>query len=373
MVPYLDLKTQYRNMEAEIKAAINRVLDSGQYSLGDEVNTLEQEFSDYCQTQYGIGVNSGASALHLALLAAGVQPGDEVITVSATFVATVAAIGYTGAKAVLIDINPHTLNMDTRLIESAITEKTRVILPVHLHGHPADMDPILAMARAFNLTVIEDAAQAHGARYKNKPIGGLGDMGCFSFYPGKNLGAYGEAGMIVTNNPDYAQTIRQLRDWGQTSKNEHRLKGYNYRMDNIQAAILRAKLKYLDEWNEARRTHADSYTKKLSPLPVTLTKPERYTLPAYHVFALRTPYRDGLKNHLAQHNINTGIHYPTPIHQQPAYFDLGYQDGDLPITEQVARELLSLPMYPELTDTDIDTVCTAIIRYIGQHTGNSIF
>ncbi|MGI9211122.1 MAG: DegT/DnrJ/EryC1/StrS family aminotransferase [Methylococcaceae bacterium] len=364
MVPYLDLKAQYRSMEDEIKTAIIKVLESGQYSLGNEVNTLEQEFSEYCHTQYGVGVNSGASALHLALLAAGIKPEDEVITVSATFVATVAAIGYTGGKAVLIDIEPHTLNMDARLIESAITDKTRVILPVHLHGHPVDMDPILAIARAYNLIVIEDAAQAHGARYKNKPVGGLGDMGCFSFYPGKNLGAYGEGGMIVTNNPDYAQTIRQLRDWGQTSKNEHRLKGYNYRMDNIQAAILRVKLKYLDEWNMARRTHAERYDSLLSDLCLKIPEQTPDTLPAYHVYALRTRYRDGLKQHLNQRNIQTGIHYPIPIHQQAAYTDLGYQYGDLPITEQAAQELLSLPMYPELAETDINTVCTAIREYL---------
>jgi dTDP-4-amino-4,6-dideoxygalactose transaminase len=366
MVPFMDLKAQYHTLRDDIQTVMNRVLESSQYSLGDEVRAFEQEFATYCGTGYGVGVNSGASALHLALLAAGVKPGDEVVTVAATFVATVAAIGYTGARAVLVDVDPLTLNMDVRRLESALSEKTRVILPVHLHGQPADMDAILSLARARGITVIEDAAQAHGALYKSRRCGSLADMGCFSFYPGKNLGAYGEAGMVVTDNPDHAQTLRMLRDWGQARKYDHRLKGYNYRMDNLQAAVLRVKLGYLDEWNQARRQHAAHYRHALAGPALTLPAEALHSQPVYHVYAIRSRHRDGLQEWLSRQHIQTGIHYPVPVHLQPAYAELGYHPGDLPITEQSAREMLSLPLYPELSEQAVETVSTAIREFFQQ-------
>ncbi len=367
MVPFMDLKAQYHTIRDDIDAVMTRVLESSQYSLGDEVKAFEQAFAAYCGARYGVGVNSGASALHLALLAAGVKPGDEVITVSATFVATVAAIGYTGARAVLVDIDPLTLNMDVRRLESAITEKTRAILPVHLHGQPADMDSILSLARSRGITVIEDAAQAHGACYKGRRSGSLADMGCFSFYPGKNLGAYGEAGMVVTDNPDYAETLRMLRDWGQSQKYDHRLKGYNYRMDNLQAGVLRVKLPHLDDWNQARREHAAHYRNDLAGPALTLPAEALHSQPVYHVYAIRTRLRDGLQEWLSRQHIQTGIHYPVPVHLQPAYEDLGYRPGDLPVTERAAREMLSLPLYPEMSEQAVATVSAAIREYLDHH------
>ncbi len=259
MIPFLDLKAQYESIQDEVLAAVSSTLSSTQWILGDEVAAFENEFALYSGGEFGIGVNSGTSALHLALLAAGVGPGDEVITIASTFVATVAAIDYTGARAVFVDVDPATLNMNTDLVEGAITNKTKAILPVHLHGQPADLDPILEIAQRHELVVIEDAAQAHGAEYKGRRVGSIGDMGCFSFYPGKNLGACGEAGMVVTNNPDYADKIRMLRDWGQERKYHHTLKGYNYRMEGLQGAILRVKLPYLDNWTESRRQLANRY------------------------------------------------------------------------------------------------------------------
>lgn len=366
MIPFLDLKAQYDTIKDEIQAAMGKVLDSTQYSLGEEVDKFEQEFANYCNVNYGVGVNSGASALHLALLALGIKPGDEVITVSATFVATVAAIGYVGAKAVLIDIDPTTLNMDVNQLESAITNKTRAILPVHLHGQPADINAIMEIARKHDIPVIEDAAQAHGAEYHGKRTGSLGDLACFSFYPGKNLGAYGEAGMVVTNNPRYAETIRMLRDWGQAAKYEHRLKGYNYRMDGLQAAVLRIKLGYLDDWTDKRRKNAGLYTDSLDNLDVTTPVETIHVRHVYHVYTIRHETRNNLRAYLSHNSIQTGIHYPIPVHLQTAYSDLGYRLGDLPVTEKVADEILSLPMYPELTASQIDTVTSAIRDYLAQ-------
>src|SRR5262245_8652018 len=264
MVPFVDLKAQYRSIKSEIDTAISSVLESGQFVLGEEVAAFEAEFAAYCGVRFGIALNSGTSALHLALLAANIGPGDEVITVPFTFVATVAAIRYTGAWPVFVDIDPRSYTMDVDQIKTAITKQTKAILPVHLYGQPADMDPILEIARRHGLVVIEDAAQAHGAEYKGCRIGGIGDLGCFSFYPGKNLGAYGEGGMVTTNNPDYAKTIRMLRDWGQERKYDHVLKGYNYRMDGLQGAILRVKLRHLSTWTQARRANAELYNQLLS-------------------------------------------------------------------------------------------------------------
>lgn len=360
MIPFIDLKAQYASIQNEVLAAVSATLASTQYVLGKEVTAFEEEFAAFSGGKFGIGVNSGTSALHLALLAAGVGPGDEVITVSCTFVATVAAIDYTGARPVFVDVDPATLNMDASRVEAAITERTKAILPVHLHGQPADLDPILDIARRNNLVVIEDAAQAHGAEYKGRRVGSIGALGCFSFYPGKNLGACGEGGMVVTNNEAYAQKIRILRDWGQDRKYHHKYKGFNYRMDGVQGAILRVKLRHLDAWTEARRRHAEYYTELLSEADVQTPVQEDYARHVYHVYAVRTPKRDAAQQALQSREIHTGIHYPIPVHLQPAYREFGYADGDLPVTEQAATELLSLPMFPELKRKQIEEVCDAL-------------
>ncbi len=360
MIPLADLKAQYRSIKNEIDGAVIKVLESGQFILGDEVEKFEKEFADYCNVSHAVALNSGTSALHLALLAAGVGDGDEVITVPFTFVATVAAICYTGATPVFVDIDPESFTMDTTRLDKAITQRTKAILPVHLYGQPADMAPVLELARERNITVIEDAAQAHGAKYKGSPVGGLGDIGCFSFYPGKNLGAYGEGGMAVTNDPDYAHIMRILRDWGQEEKGYHKLKGYNKRMDGIQGAILRVKLRHLDDWTKARRACAGLYDRLLAGSEVQTPREMSYATHVYHVYAIRTKARDALKKHLLDGGTQTGIHYPLPVYMQPAYSDTGYSSGDFPHTEKAAKEVLSLPIYPELKREDIEKICKNI-------------
>jgi dTDP-4-amino-4,6-dideoxygalactose transaminase len=360
VIPFVDLKAQYASIKDEIGPAIQGILDSCQFTLGAEVVAFEKEFAAYSQAEHGIGVNTGTSALHVALLAAGVGPGDEVITVPFTFVATVAAIYYTGARAVFVDIDPRSFTMNPAAIEAAITPKTKAILPVHLYGQTADMDPILEIAKRHGLVVIEDAAQAHGAEYKGRRAGSMGDMGCFSFYPGKNLGAYGEGGMVVTNNPDYARTMRMLRDWGAEKKYEHVLKGYNYRLEGIQGAILRVKLRHLEAWTEARRTAASRYDKLLAGSGVAAPEAMPYARHVYHVYAIRTRQRAAWQESLQAQGIQTGIHYPIPVHLLPAYADLGYKAGDFPHSEQAANEVLSMPMFPELTAAQIEEVCGAL-------------
>ena len=360
IIPFVDLKAQYHTIKSEIDRAIARVLESSQFVLGEEVFAFEKEFASYCGVSQGIAVNSGTSALHLALLAAGIGPGDEVITVPFTFVATIAAICYTGARPVFVDVEPDSYTMDINQLESAITEHTKAILPVHLYGQPADMDPILNIAWGHNLVVIEDAAQAHGAEYKGRRCGSLGDLGCFSFYPGKNLGAYGEAGIVVTNKPEYACRIQMLRDWGQEGKYHHLLKGYNYRMDGIQGAILRVKLRYLEGWIENRRAHAAQYNEYLADSKVQrpIEMPGRRHV--YHIYAIRASQREQLQQRLEKQGIQTGLHYPVPVHLQKAYADLGYHPGHFPCSERLAQEVLSLPMYPELTGTQILKVTRAL-------------
>ena len=362
MVPFLDLKAQYESLREEIGAAVSRTLASADYVLGSEVSAFEEEFAGYIGTRFAVGVNSGTSALHLALLAAGVGPGDEVITVSCTFVATVAAIDYTGARPVFVDVEPETLNMDVTQVEAALTERTKALLPVHLHGHPADLDPILDIARRNNLVVIEDTAQAHGAEYKGRRTGALGDLGCFSFYPGKNLGACGEGGMVVTNNESHAHAIRKLRDWGQERKYHHVLKGYNYRMEGVQGAILRVKLRHLDAWTDARRQHAVSYNEALQDTDLRTPTEAAYAKHVYHVYAVRTPKRDRVQQFLQTRKISTSIHYPIPVHLQKAYIEFGYKAGDLPVTERAADQLLSLPMFPELRNGQIEAACAAVLE-----------
>jgi dTDP-4-amino-4,6-dideoxygalactose transaminase len=360
MIPFLDLEEQYANIKGELLSAVHEALASTQWVLGKYVAAFEDEFAAYTHGKFGIGVNSGTSALHLALLAAGVGPGDEVITVSCTFVATVAAVDYTGAKPVFVDVDPRTLNMDVSKIEDAISDRTKAILPVHLHGQPADLDPILEIARRHHLVVIEDAAQAHGAEYKGRRVGSIGDMGCFSFYPGKNLGACGEGGMVVTNNEAYADKIRMLRDWGQTRKYHHDYKGFNYRMEGIQGAILRVKLRHLDDWTEARREHAASYNELLTGTGIQTPVEADYARHVYHVYGVRLPHRDAIQSALQARGIQTGIHYPVPVHLQKAYQEFGFAEGDLPVTETAATELLSFPMFPELERSQIEQVCDAI-------------
>jgi dTDP-4-amino-4,6-dideoxygalactose transaminase len=360
MIPLLDLKAQYQTIKGELDAAVLRVLENAQFILGPEVAAFEKEFAGYCGAAEAVGVNSGTSALHLALLACGIGPGDEVITTPFTFVASAASIVYTGATPVFVDIDPASFNIDVSLIEPAITPRTKAILPVHLFGQPADMDPIMEIARTHGLVVIEDAAQAHGAEYKGRRVGGIGEMGCFSFYPGKNLGACGEGGAVVTNNAAYARQIRMLRDWGCEQKYVHQLKGYNYRMEGMQGAILRVKLRHLEEWTEARRAHAARYGELLAGCDVRPPEVMPYARHVYTVYTIRAKDRDTLRADLQQREIHTGIHYPVPVHLQPAYTDLGYGRGAFPAAEQAAAEVLALPIYPEMTSSQLEEVAAAL-------------
>jgi dTDP-4-amino-4,6-dideoxygalactose transaminase len=360
VIPFLDLKAQYLSIKPEVDAAIHAVLDSCGYILGPEVAKFEEEFAAYSGAKHGIGVNTGTSALHLALLAAGVGPGDEVITVPFTFVATVAAIEYVGAKPVFVDIDPQTYNMDPAALEAAITPRTRAVIPVHLHGLMAEMDPILEIARRRKLIVLEDACQAHGAEYKGKRAGSFGDLTAFSFYPGKNLGAYGEGGMVVTNNPDYAKKIRMLRDWGAEKKYHHVLKGYNFRLEGIQGAVLRVKLRHLDKWTEGRRKAAAIYDRVLGAAGIATPQTKPHQRHVYHVYAIRTKQRQAWQDALNAEGIQTGIHYPFPVHLLPAYANLGYKAGAFPHSERAADEVLSLPMFAEITSEQCETVCRAV-------------
>ncbi|MGH9871145.1 MAG: DegT/DnrJ/EryC1/StrS family aminotransferase [Pyrinomonadaceae bacterium] len=363
MIPLVDLKAQYDSIKGEIDGAIAEVLATTQFILGPKVEAFEADFADYCQSRFAFGVNSGTSALHLALLAAGVGPGDEVITVSYTFVATVAGILYTWATPVFVDIDPLTCNIDPAKIEAAITPRTKVIMPVHLYGTCADMDPILDIARRHNLLVVEDAAQAVGAEYQGRRAGSIGDLACFSFYPGKNLGAYGEAGAVVTSNKKYVEIIKQLRDQGQSAKYLHERVGYNFRMEAIQGAVLGVKLKHLDDWTAARRRHAKAYSEALSDSGLRLLREPAACKSVYHIFPLFTSQRDELREHLHANGISSGIHYPIPVHMQRGFSNLGFKEGDLPETEGACREVLSLPMYPELTTETVMQIAEVVNQF----------
>lgn len=371
-VPYLDLKAQYASIKTEIDAAIARVLDSCQFVLGSEVAGFEQEFSTYCGTSACIAVNSGTSALHLALIAAEVGPGDEVITVPFTFVASVAAVLYAGARPVLVDIDPRSFTLDPAAIEAAITPRTKAILPVHLYGQPADMDPIMEVARRHGLIVIEDAAQAHGAKYKGRPVGSIGDMACFSFYPGKNLGAYGEGGAVTTSNAEFARTIHMLRDWGQDGKYHHVLRGFNYRMEGFQGAILRVKLRHLEQWTEARRALVHQYDELLADCEVETPTEMPWARHVYHVYTLRSDDRDSLQAALTTEGIQTGVHYSVPVHLQPAYADLGYGVGAFLQAEAAAKQVLSLPLYPELSTESVAEVARIVRKAVGTKTQTAL-
>ena len=358
MIPFLDLRAQYLTLQAELEAAVLGTLRSCNYILGETVESFEQNFAQYCGTRHAVALNSGTSALHLALLAADIGPGDEVITVPATFVATVAAILYAGATPVFVDIDPITWTMNPALIEAAITPRTKAVMPVHFHGRLADMEPIGAVARRFGLVVIEDAAQAHGAR-RGRKAGAFGDIGCFSFYPGKNLGACGEGGAVTTDNAKFAARIRSLRDWGQQGKYNHVEHGFNYRMDALQAAALDVKLARLDAWNDARRRVANAYDHGLSPTLRRAAGPFGQDH-VCHVYAIEVDDREALKARLHDAGVSTNIHYPRPVHLQPAYSGLGYGPGDFPVSEVFARQTLSLPIYPELSFADVQRVISSV-------------
>jgi dTDP-4-amino-4,6-dideoxygalactose transaminase len=366
MIPVVDLKQQYQNIKGEIDEAIKGVLDSSQFILGEPVETFEEEFARFCQTRFAFGVNSGTSALHLAVLAAGIGPGDEVITVSYTFVATAAAICYVGATPVFVDIEPDSCTIDVTKIEAAITANTKAIMPVHLYGDCADMDAILDIARKHKLVVIEDAAQAQGAEYKGRRAGSMGELACFSFYPGKNLGAYGEGGAVVTNDERYVTALKELRDQGQREKYYHTRIGYNYRMESLQGAVLGVKLKHLDDWNTTRRKHAAVYRRELGDTGLRLLTDRPGYESVHHVFPVFTEQRDSLRQQLLEAGVSTGLHYPIPVHLQPAYSFLGYKEGDLLETERACREVLSLPMYPELADEAVLSVADSVRRLCSQ-------
>lgn len=360
-IPFLDLIAQGQPIRKEILVMIGEAIDKAAFIGGTNVTGFESDFAAFCEVTHCVGVASGTDALRFALQAAGVKAGDEVITVAHTFIATTEAICQVGAKPVFVDIRPDTWNIDVNQIEDHITPKTAAILPVHLYGQPADMDPILEIAARHDLIVIEDACQAHGARYKSRRTGSIGDIGCFSFYPGKNLGAYGEAGAATTNRPDLANFVSKIRDHGQTQKYYHDIEGYNGRLDAIQAGVLQIKLKHLEGWNNARRSHAAHYNNMLEDLhKVTLPSEAPDTESVYHLFVILVDQREELRSFLHNKGIATGLHYPLPLHLQRAYQDFGYNVGDLPITESVAKRLLSLPMYPELQENQIDYIIRCI-------------
>jgi dTDP-4-amino-4,6-dideoxygalactose transaminase len=362
MIRFLDLPAEYHELKTEMDAAVARVFESGRYVGGPEIAALEEEFAGYCGARYGVAVNSGTSALHLALLAAGMEPGDEVITVPFTFYATVAAIGYVGATPVYVDIDPATFNIDPSKIEAAITARTRAILLVHLYGQCADMDPILEIARSHGLIVIEDAAQAHGAEYRGRRAGSIGDIGCFSFYPTKNLGAAGEGGMLTTNNPEYAGMAALLRSWGEEQRYRPRLKGFNYRLPSIQAAVLRVKLRRLEQWTEARRDRAAEYDGWLENSGVTRPQARGDGRHVYCLYTIRAADRDALQRGLEAAGIQTAVHYPLPIHLMPAYAEPRYKAGDFPVAEACAKTVLSLPLHAHLSPREAEEVAQRVCQ-----------
>jgi dTDP-4-amino-4,6-dideoxygalactose transaminase len=377
-IPLVDLYAQYQAIKPEVDAAIQRVIANSSYILGPEVKTFEDDWAAFCQVKHAVGTDSGTAALHLALLLLEVGPGDEVITSTHTFIATAEVISLTGARPVFVDVDPRTYNLDPEKVKDAISPRTKVLMPVHLYGQPAEMDPLLEIAKEHNLRVIEDAAQAHGATYHGRPAGSMGDIACFSFYPGKNLGAYGDGGMLVTNDSELANRAQMLRNHGRRDKYEHLLVGYGYRLDALQAAILGVKLKHLDNWNAQRRAHAAYYTELLSGLDVVTPFEPAHLCGVYHLYVIATPQRppprpgtpqdsaagrDSLLNHLKARGIEAGIHYPIPLHLQPVYRNLGYRPGDFPHAERAANHVLSLPMYPELTNEQIEYVAEAVREF----------
>lgn len=362
-IPFVDLRAQFDSIEDEVVPAILATVKKGDYIMGENVALFESEFAAYCGTEYAIGVDSGTSALEMIVSAYGFGPGDEIITQANTFIATALGITYNGATPVLVEMDPDTFMIDPEAVEAAITPNTKAIMPVHLYGHPADMGPIMDIANRHNLIVIEDASQAHGARYNGQRVGGIGHIAGFSLYPGKNLGAYGDAGIITTNDEEIAEKLRLLRNYGSKKKYHHDSIGYNRRLDTLQASVLRTKLRHLDSWSAARRRNAAAYTERLADTHLILPKEADGVEPVYHLYVVRTDRRDELMAHLAARGISAIIHYPIPIHQQPAYAHLGHKTGDFPITEAYAGQILSLPMFPELTNDDIDYIVDAVNEF----------
>lgn len=361
MVPLIDLKAQHRSIASEVEAAIKNVCENTAFILSDEMKAFESEFAQYCGARHGIGVANGTEALFLALKALDIGPGDEVIVPANTFIATAAAVSHVGATPVFVDCDPETYCIDPSKISGAITPRTKAIIPVHLYGHAADMDAILALARSNGLKVIEDCAQAHGTHYKGKQVGTFGDAAGFSFYPSKTLGAYGDAGMVITNSDEIAEKLKLLRDNGRTTWYEHAIIGYNSRLDGIQAAVLRVKLRRLDQWVEARRNHARLYRELLSDVEGVVLPSERPEVRhSYYVYVIRVKHRDEFMAKLKDRGIGSGVHYPIPLHLQPAYAFLGGREGDHPVAERYAKEIVSIPMYPELTEEQISEVVVAI-------------
>ena len=360
MIPLIDLQAQYRSVGSEIETAVTQVLRSGQYALGPEVEAFENEFAEYCGTKFGVGVNSGTSALYLALRAIGIGPGDEVVTVPFTFTSTVSEVIKTGASVRFVDISPDSFTLNPSDLARTITDRTKAIIPVHLFGQPANMDPILDIAQAHGLSVIEDAAQAHGARYKGRPVGSLGTLSCFSFYPSKNLSACGEGGIVCTDDHELAEKIKKLRNWGSIEYGNYTAMGGNYRLDAIQAAVLRVKLRHLDDWNKSRHIVSEQYDQLLGNLALTTPPTMPYSTHAHHIYAIRVATRDAILKTLNRTNIGASVHYRNPIHLLPSYRELGYSRGQMPESERAAEEVISLPIFPELSTEAIVTVAETI-------------
>ncbi len=364
MIPLIDLKKNYLGIKDEVLSQINKIFDDCKFIMGENVEKFEKNFADYIGTKYAVAVNSGTAALQLSLLGLGIKNGDEVITVPNSFFATAEAISNVGATPVFCDVNDNTHNINVNKIEDKITKKTKAILPVHLYGHPSDMDSIKEIAKNHNLLVIEDACQAHGAEYKNKKTGAFGDTGCFSFYPSKNLGAFGEGGIITTDNEELFNKLKLLRAHGENPKGTHNISGYNFRLDEIQGAILNIKLKYLDRYNNSRRKNAVLYKNLLTDVPnIESPYEDPFVKHVYHLFVIKTDFRDELSRFLNNKGIGTGIHYPNLIHLQPAYKELGYKLGDFPVSEKISKQILSLPMFPELTEEQIHIVVDKIKEF----------
>jgi dTDP-3-amino-2,3,6-trideoxy-4-keto-D-glucose/dTDP-3-amino-3,4,6-trideoxy-alpha-D-glucose/dTDP-2,6-dideoxy-D-kanosamine transaminase len=364
-IPFFDYLRQYEELSVRLDAAITRVLHSGRLVLDREVRGFEEQFARYCGAAHGVGVNSGTDALRVALTAAGVGEGDEVITVPNTSVGTVSAIRSAGARPVFADVLDSTLLIDPAGIEPRIGVRTKAIVPVHLFGQPAELGPIVEIARRRGLKVIEDCAQAHGAEYHGRKAGSIGDAGCFSFYPTKNLGAFGDGGMVVTSDPDLAARARAIRTYGWERRDFSSSEGINSRLDEVQAAVLREKLPFLDDWNQHRYEHAMQYKQLLAGLPLTLPSISPGTLHVFHLFVVRTPLRDDLMRFLSGRGIGTLVHYPVPLHLQPAYAGLGHREGDFPVSERAQKEVLSLPLFPELTRAELEEVCEAVRSFFG--------
>jgi dTDP-4-amino-4,6-dideoxygalactose transaminase len=363
-IPMVDLKAEYHSLKKEIDQKVKKVLKSGHFILGPEVESLEKNIAEYCKTKFSVGVASGTEALHLALIACGVGKGDEVITTSFTFVATAEVVSHLGAQPVFVDINQNNFNIDTKLIASKITKRTKAIIPVHLYGQASDMDPLLEIARKSGLKIIEDCAQAFGSEYKERKVGSIGDVGCFSFYPSKNLGCYGDGGMVVTSNRDIYQKVKLLRQHGAEEQYNHKVLGFNSRLDEIQAAILGVKLKYLDEWNNIRRERAKLYNKYLADRDIILPIEEPNNRHIYNQYTIRLKDRDRVREGLKRKKIASAVHYPIPLHQQPIYKNLSCEEGELAVSERISKEVLSLPISPYINPEQIKEVSDSLIELI---------